>query len=230
MHMISKKDLSSAEMDTLTKSCSPTIVMTANGEVDRLRPISFLANFWMLNFGTTTCCGAPEGWGAQNFALFFLPPTTIFFLLSLSRDPFVEFWWCLKRRGPEMCTFGVLRLSCASPGGPVWWGLWGFHTTAREPKCAHFRVPGFQTHQQNSTKGPQERKKNENCGGRREKKSEILGGPAEGCPAEGCPAEGGRGPEGSIRNGVQGSGFRVQFMFLGTKTETEQKQNEERDE
>ena len=31
--MISKKDLSDAEMDTLTKSCSPTIVRTANGEV-----------------------------------------------------------------------------------------------------------------------------------------------------------------------------------------------------
>ena len=33
MHMISKKDLSKAEMDTLTKSRSPTIVITANGEV-----------------------------------------------------------------------------------------------------------------------------------------------------------------------------------------------------
>ena len=33
VHMISKKDLSDAEMDTLTKSCSPTIVTTANGEV-----------------------------------------------------------------------------------------------------------------------------------------------------------------------------------------------------
>ena len=34
MHMISKKDLSDAEMDTLTKSCSPpTIVTTANGQV-----------------------------------------------------------------------------------------------------------------------------------------------------------------------------------------------------
>ena len=31
--MISKKDLSDAEMDTLTNSCSPTIVITANGEV-----------------------------------------------------------------------------------------------------------------------------------------------------------------------------------------------------
>ena len=33
MHMISRKDMSDAEMDTLTKSCSPTIVITANGEV-----------------------------------------------------------------------------------------------------------------------------------------------------------------------------------------------------
>ena len=33
MHTISKKDLSDAEMDTLTKSCSPTTVVTANGEV-----------------------------------------------------------------------------------------------------------------------------------------------------------------------------------------------------
>ena len=33
MHMISKKDLCDAEMGTLTKSCSPTIVITANGEV-----------------------------------------------------------------------------------------------------------------------------------------------------------------------------------------------------
>ena len=33
MHMISKEDLNSAEMDTLTKSCSPTTVITANGEM-----------------------------------------------------------------------------------------------------------------------------------------------------------------------------------------------------
>ena len=36
MHMMSKKDLSDAENDTLTKSCSPTIVITANGEVQTL--------------------------------------------------------------------------------------------------------------------------------------------------------------------------------------------------
>ena len=33
MHMISKKDLNDAEMDTLTKSCSPMTVITAIGEV-----------------------------------------------------------------------------------------------------------------------------------------------------------------------------------------------------
>ena len=33
MHMISKKDLNSVELDTSTKSRSPTIVITANGEV-----------------------------------------------------------------------------------------------------------------------------------------------------------------------------------------------------
>ena len=33
MHMISKKDLNDAEMKTLTKSCSPTTVITANEEV-----------------------------------------------------------------------------------------------------------------------------------------------------------------------------------------------------
>ena len=33
MHMISKKGLSEAEIDTLTKSCSPTIVITSKGEV-----------------------------------------------------------------------------------------------------------------------------------------------------------------------------------------------------
>ena len=61
--------------------------------------------------------GAPKG-GAQNFALFFPSSATMFFLLSLSWGPCVEFWWCLKRRGPEMCTFGVLGLSCASPDSP----------------------------------------------------------------------------------------------------------------
>ena len=40
MHMISIKDLNDAEMETLTKSCSPTIVITANGEVKRQQCMS----------------------------------------------------------------------------------------------------------------------------------------------------------------------------------------------
>ena len=32
MHMISNKDLNSAELETVTKSCSPTTVITTNGE------------------------------------------------------------------------------------------------------------------------------------------------------------------------------------------------------
>ena len=33
VHFVSRRDLGDAEMDTLTKSCSLTIVITANGEV-----------------------------------------------------------------------------------------------------------------------------------------------------------------------------------------------------
>ena len=44
MHMISKKDLNDAEMDTLTKSCSPTIVITANGEVQTHEEATVYAN------------------------------------------------------------------------------------------------------------------------------------------------------------------------------------------
>ena len=70
--------------------------------------------------------GAPKRWRAQNFALFLPFPATVSLSLCLSGCLLVEFWWCLKRRGPAMCTFGVLGLSCASPGGPVWWGRRGF--------------------------------------------------------------------------------------------------------
>ena len=64
----------------------------------------------------------PERWGPKISRFFFpLPPQFSFFSPSLLVF-FVEFWWCLKRRDPQMCTFGVLGLSCASPGGPVWWG------------------------------------------------------------------------------------------------------------
>ena len=47
MHMISKKDLSDAEMDTLTKSCSPTIVITANGELQTLLRQLCMSKNWI---------------------------------------------------------------------------------------------------------------------------------------------------------------------------------------
>ena len=58
--------------------------------------------------------GGPERWGA-----FFSLSSHRFALLCLSGCLIVEFWWCLKRRNPQMYTFGVLGLSCASPGGPI---------------------------------------------------------------------------------------------------------------
>ena len=102
---------------------------------------------------------SPEGWGAQNFALFFPPPATVSLFLCLFGCLLVEFWWCLKRRGPEMCTFGVLGLSCASPG--------------------------LQKHHQNSTKGPpreREERKKFSSGRREKKKREILGPQPLGAP------------------------------------------------
>ena len=66
--------------------------------------------------------------GGPKFRVFFfpLPPENSFFS-SLFGCLLVEFWWCLKRQGAQMCTFGVLRLLCealAAPKPP------GFHTRA----------------------------------------------------------------------------------------------------
>ena len=117
-------------------------------------PLGFQPPF-LLNMGPKG--GAPKGGGPKISRFFFpLPPQFSFFSPSLG-GPFVEFWWCLKRRGREMCTFGVLRLSCASPGGPVWWGRRVSHNSQRAQTT--FEGPGLQKHHQKSTKGPQERER-----------------------------------------------------------------------
>ena len=47
MHMISKKDLSNAEMDTLTKSCSPTIFITAMEKCKRMKRQLCMSKNWV---------------------------------------------------------------------------------------------------------------------------------------------------------------------------------------
>ena len=67
----------------------------------------------------------PEGWGGQNFALFLPFSIAVSLSLCLCGCLLVEFWWCLKRRSPQMCTFGVLGLLCEAPAAPKhsWPGL-----------------------------------------------------------------------------------------------------------
>ena len=143
---------------------------------------------------------APEGWGRKGGApkggLRRVGGPKFRAFSSLSRHRFtlsvslwvsflVEFWWCLKCRGPEMCTFGVLGLSCASPGGPVWWGRRGFTRQPESPNVHISGFPAFKTPPKFNEKTPRETQKERNGGGKGKKKSEILGGPAEGCPVEG---------------------------------------------
>ena len=84
--------------------------------------------------GSCVCHGgAPKGWGPKpekigsrtvepqrvgprtvegpKFRVFFPSPATMLILSSSLGGPFVEFWWCLKRRSPQMCTFGALHES-----------------------------------------------------------------------------------------------------------------------
>ena len=59
----------------------------------------------------------------------------------------------------------------------------GFHTTAREPKRAHLRVPAFKNTTKIQREDPQRererKKKRAKMGAGEGKKREILGGPAE---------------------------------------------------
>ena len=47
MHMISKKDLNSAELESSTSSRSPTVVITANGEVQTHEEAQFMSKNWI---------------------------------------------------------------------------------------------------------------------------------------------------------------------------------------
>ena len=95
----------------------------------------------------------PRRWGPRNFALFFpSPPQFSFFLLSLG-GPFVEIWECLKRRGPEICTFGC-RVKPRRPRSRR-----GFTRQPESPNV-HISGPRPSKHHQNSTnRHPRERGK-----------------------------------------------------------------------
>ena len=53
-----------------------------------------------------------------KISLFFLLSRSHFRSFSLSGGLLVEFWWCLKRRDPQMCTFGLsgCRVKPRRPG------------------------------------------------------------------------------------------------------------------
>ena len=124
----------------------------------RLRPISTSANFWMLNFEGPRRVEAPKGggpegwrarrvgadrWGGQNFALFPPSPAKMFFLLSLSLGVFRGILVVFEALGRSNVHVWSSRAVVCEPRRPGLVGPPGFHTTAREPKRAHFRVPAF---------------------------------------------------------------------------------------
>ena len=94
---------------------------------------------------------------AQNFARCFpLPPQ--FRSFSLSGCLLVEFWWCFRRPGPQICTFGLSGCRVKH------WRLRGrrLHTTAQELQTFTFEGPGASnTTKKNSTRRPPERDKKE---------------------------------------------------------------------
>ena len=69
--------------------------------------------------------GAPKGGLPKISRFFFFSfPAPIFFHSSL--------FWCLKRRGPEMFTFGVLGLSCEAPAA----------VKTRQPESPNVNISG----------------------------------------------------------------------------------------
>ena len=129
----------------------------------------------------------PEGWGGPKISRFFcsLPPE-IFILSSLSGGFLVEFWWCLKRRDAQICTFGVLWLSCEAPA--AWTG--GFHNL-RAQTCTFQGPRPSKTPPKFNEKTSQREKKERNFRWEREKKRAKFWA----VQGKGGPAEGGSGRE-----------------------------------
>ena len=130
--------------------------------------------------------GAPKG--GETFRVVFSVSRPHFRSFCLSLGVFSWFfggvWWCGDH---HMCTFGVLGLSCEAQAvpKPPW-----FHTTTREPKSAHLRVPVFTKTTKNSTRRHTVREiQSENGGGRGKKERNFgwSGGKGSGGRGSGKP-------------------------------------------
>ena len=247
----SKKEGSGAERGRQQPISTSASFFFEFGQFDfgqfRLRPILTSANFdfgqfldefldhkgWGPKGGgpKPSKSGAPKRVEAQNFALFFpLPPQFSFFSPSLV-DPFVEFWWCLKRQGAQMCTFGVLGLSCEAPAAPKppkegrkyekffqshsAWIVLGLSCETPEAAGVSHDNQSPNGHILGSgdskkptkiqRKDPQEREKRMKTVSKKREKNEILGVQREG-GAEGGPTE-----------GLGFGGFRFRAKVFGDK-------------
>ena len=111
--------------------------------------------------------------------------------LKFTKRPQEKLW---REREEKARHFGPLHPSGQHPSGlPPLHGL-------------HFSEgPGASKRHHNSTKGPQERKK-ENCGGRGKKRAKNLCGPAQGCPEEEGPGGPGERPNRHTTHHNSGSG------------------------
>ena len=170
----------------------------------------------------------PEGWGPNGGG----PKFRAFF--SLSRHSFFFsffplFWsfsWnfggVLKRRCPEMCTFGVLWLSCASPGGPVWWGRRGF---TRQPKSPNVHISGSPASSKTPPKfheedQPEREKRKKTVAGEGKKRERNFG--RSGGGRSGAGRSGGGGVR---RRGVRRRGPEHTHHTRNTTTTTQQQHN-----
>ena len=155
----------------------------------------------------------PEGWGAQRvvgpkgreapkFALFFPlpPPFRSLCLWVSSRGILVVF---------EMCTFGVLGLSCEAQAAPEATGV--SHDNERAQTCT-FEGSGLQKHHQNSAKGPTREKRLKTVAGEGKKGAKFWGSSGGGVQRRGGPAEGL-----GFRFGVEGLGVQCKWDKNRTK-------------
>ena len=140
--------------------------------------------------------GAVQRGGPKFRAVFVL--LKILIVVSLSGGLHVEFWWCLKRQGAQIRTFGVLWVILYEPQRLVWW-RWVSQDDLESPKRPNLSTLDFKNTSKIQRKERQRGKiRLDFWVGEGKNKSEILGGPTEegsakGGPKEGC--RGGGGPE-----------------------------------